>query len=390
MPSCAPSAHTADFVVIGAGPAALACALWRARHGRVFVVRPEKASSQTDAAWIEAVPTRTIAELVALGIHPHDLGVREFVHTRAIAWRSPEPEIMDTYPAAHLERPALEHALLALAERHRRIDFVPHDALASWSQAGPTRAGSGTYIIDASGRRALTATRVHRPRRPWIARTFAVECDPRRGVAPLMVAALPNGYLYRAAGARSTTVGVVGRGSMLAGSGRDVCLRLLDSTARWAVVDLAARAWRSIGSRPASLQWAEFDNTVAIGDAAFARDALSSQGLACSLADARYAAHVANDHDRQALAERSRLACESHAAALLRMAREQWCNTGLWRYYQAELGALQAAVRGMPLRAADEAPRRHERSDLTFTSSIEARRQRRPLEPGTPVSSDRA
>lgn len=287
---------------------------------------------------------KAVAELVELGVHPHEVGVREFVRTRAIAWRSPEPEIIDTAPAAHLERPALEHSLLALAMRNKRIEFLPPNARASLSEAGPTRPKRESCIVDASGRCALTATHVHRLRRPWIARTFSVDCDARHGIAPLMVAALPHGYLYRAAGARSTTIGIVGRGYMLAGSGREVCQRLLDSTARWAVVDLAARPWRCTGSRPASMQWAEFGSAVAIGDAAFARDALSSQGLACSLADARYAAHIENDDDCRALAERSRFACHAHAASLLRMLREGWCATESWRQYHAELDSLLAVV----------------------------------------------
>ncbi|WP_410860315.1 hypothetical protein [Paraburkholderia sp. BR10879] len=227
---------------------------------------------------------KSIAELVELGIHPH-----EFVRTRAIAWRSPEPEIIDTAPAAHLEGPALERALLALVKRNRRIEFLPRRAPAWPAEQDSTRRRRESRIVDASGRRAVTATLFYRCRRPWVARTFAIGCDARRAIAPLMVAALPHAYLYRAAGARFTTIGIVGRGHMLAGSGAEVRERLLNGAARWALADLATRTWHCTGSRPASMQWAEFGNAVAIGDPAFARDALSSQGLASSLTDARYA-----------------------------------------------------------------------------------------------------
>ncbi|WP_141710936.1 hypothetical protein [Paraburkholderia nodosa] len=353
MPDDDPLSNEAGLTIIGVGPAALACALWRARHERVFVTPPLKAASQADASWIEAVPMKSIAELVELGVHPHDLGVREFVRTRAIAWRSPEPEIIDTAPAAHLERPALERALLALAMRNRRIEFLPRRAPAWPAEQDSTHRRRESRIVDASGRRAVAATHVYRCRRPWVARTFAIDCDARRAIAPLMVAALPHGYLYRAAGAHFTTIGIVGRGHMLAGSGAEVCERLLNGAARWAVADLATRTWHCTGSRPASMQWAEFGNAVAIGDAAFARDALSSQGLASSLTDARYAALIETDDDCRTLAMRSRLARDTHAASLLRMLREVWCTSEHWRQYQAELGSLRVAVPSAPTQSAE-------------------------------------
>ena len=69
---------------------------------------------------------------------------------------------------------------------------------------------------------------------------------------------------------------------------------------------------------PASVQWTAGGDARRIGDAALARDALSSQGLAAGISEALYAAAVVDESGESLLSLRQR---EQRAAHLLSLAR---------------------------------------------------------------------
>ena len=321
------------FVIFGGGPTALACALWCAREGPVKIFLPCKPNVELVPQRIEIVPINVVGGLVELGIHPHTIGVFNVIEQRLIAWNAAEPTSEVTKAAAHLERPSLENELLKLATRQTRVELCVSDS-ASARAAALEYAQRGACVIDATGRRASLASRRFRPRRPWVARMFHVSSESTMPLAPFMAAALPFGYVFRATGHRFCTIGIVGYGSSIAGSSVDICERLKKSEAAWIIEDIAARPWTMAGAKPASIQWADGDDVTSIGDAALARDALSSQGLASGLMDARYAAAIRTFEDRRAIADRSDLARIAHGESLARMiATCRWRGEPVWREY---------------------------------------------------------
>jgi hypothetical protein len=86
---------------------------------------------------------------------------------------------------------------------------------------------------------------------------------------------------------------------------------------------------------PVSVQWAEGSAGIAVGDAALARDALSSQGLASGLSSARYGVASESENDRALLrqhqwAERSR-----HLQSLSQLiAACRYADSAEWRQYR--------------------------------------------------------
>jgi 2-polyprenyl-6-methoxyphenol hydroxylase-like FAD-dependent oxidoreductase len=334
------------FAILGGGPTALACALWCARqgNGKVKVLLSRKPAEEGAPGWIEAVPIHAMSGLVELGVHPHAIGVFGVMAQRMVAWSSAAPSVESTPAAAHIERPCLEVALLALAMRQHRIELCLTDFASARAEA-LLHARSGVAVIDATGRGAALAATRSRPPRPWVARLFHVPLGCAAPVVPFMIAALPQGYVYRSVGHRSCTVGVVGHGSLLAGRSVDVCERLRHGEAAWLVEDIAALPWTPAGARSASIQWAQSHQAALVGDAALARDALSSQGLASGLRDARYAAAVRTADDREAMRQRSRLSRRAHCDSLAAMiATCRWRSEPGWRDYAAFVtGAAQSA-----------------------------------------------
>jgi hypothetical protein len=101
-----------------------------------------------------------------------------------------------------------------------------------------------------------------------------------------MIAAGPDGYAYRLANAATLTIGIVGRNDFVRGGGREIVARIADF-APWLVEGVAGEELQAGASGPASAQFSVGDDAItAIGDAAFARDALASQGLVTGFSDA--------------------------------------------------------------------------------------------------------
>jgi 2-polyprenyl-6-methoxyphenol hydroxylase-like FAD-dependent oxidoreductase len=90
---------------------------------------------------------------------------------------------------------------------------------------------------------------------------------------------------------------------------------------------------------PVSVQWAERSAAIAVGDAALARDVLSSQGLATGLSSACYAAAAESENDcalvlQHQLAERAR-----HLQSLSQLvAACRYGNSVEWQRYTDFIG----------------------------------------------------
>ena len=102
----------------------------------------------------------------------------------------------------------------------------------------------------------------------------------------------------------------------VAGSFLDIAQRLR-VYAPWMLEDLPAFAGlRSGGACAASVQWSE-GSGLRIGDAALARDALSSQGIATGASEALQACAMGGEDDRVLLIARQREQRQSHLRSLL-------------------------------------------------------------------------
>lgn len=332
-------------VILGSGPVALACALVRARHGPLHLVLQQSGRRSPPMPRVEVVPSVTLALLVELGVHPHRIGVRGLTRQRLVAWAGADPVGLASAEAAHLERPALDHALLELVLQERAIKLYRASA-AGAASAAKQLAGDGSTIIDATGRNSVMSRAVRRPARPWVARLFHVHPGAARMRAGFCLAALPDGYLYRAASANAITVGVVGRGALVGGNGELMFQRLARGPGAWVIDDLTPRDWMPVGAGPASIQWSCGSNGLPIGDAALARDALASQGLANGLSDGCNAALVTSTAEAAAIRARSSSALASHLRSLVAVIEDcRWRAQPAWADY---LAFLRAAPGGAP------------------------------------------
>lgn len=296
-----------ETVVLGSGPVALAYALFAARLGPVVL----RCRPPATVPAVESVPAPLLTLLLELGVTPAELDVDHLTTQRLVAWDDPAPTERASPACAHLDRAALAGALW------RRVQDCPDVHVVHAVHAEPGGfAGEGwtaARLVDATGRRAVTARRHARPSPAWVATCCTLE---RGDLDPTMrLAAGPSGYAYRLGSARWLTVGWVGppTGAGEEGLGAvdasgpgppprhaaELRRRLEDSSADWLAgeVDLHPGRW---SRRVASLDIpvaTRAPDVVAIGDAALARDALASQGTSIGLSDARLAAGRATLHD---------------------------------------------------------------------------------------------
>jgi 2-polyprenyl-6-methoxyphenol hydroxylase-like FAD-dependent oxidoreductase len=270
---------TRVHTVLGGGISALACALFAARHGPVRLLgRP----GPTPRSTVESVPAATLTLLLELGITPAELDVGELTRERTVAWDAAAPSTHTGPACAHIDRVALQAALWrrALAE----------PAISVLGRVDPADVGgcAGPGCVDATGRRAVTASAVLRPPRTWTAATVTV---PTGGAdRGLRLAAAPEGYAYRLGSTHWTTLGWVGPDR----PPRDpvaICRRIGDAGAGWLLADLVVTASAPTHRRPAGLALpVACGRSIPIGDAALTRDALASQGISIGLSDACLAA----------------------------------------------------------------------------------------------------
>jgi hypothetical protein len=187
------------------------------------------------------------------------------------------------------------------------------------------------HFVDATGRAAVTAIRRIRAPKPWVARIFWAPVGAYdRGFA---IAQLPQGYAYRLGAASTLVFGVVGRHDMVAGGLLDIA-RHLRVQAPWMLEDLPPFAeLRSGGACAASVQWSD-GGGLRIGDAALARDALSSQGLATGASEALQACAMVGQDDRALIVARQREQRQAHLRSLLAgLGNGRFSHTPTWRQY---------------------------------------------------------
>jgi flavin-dependent dehydrogenase len=317
-----------EIAVLGAGPIGLIAALQFARSGRTIVIASSRLPALDGIRRVDAVPASLLALLVELGINPVGIGADRLHRARVSAWPSAEPLASEGATTAHIERPALDIALLEAAKR-AGCAIRSRFRLDAGEVGG--RDWTAKRFIDATGRSAITASRRIRAPKPWVARIFWAPASAHdRGFA---IAQLPEGYAYRLGAASTLAFAVVGRRDAVAGSFLDIAQRLRVH-APWMLEDLPPVAGlRSGGACAASIQWSE-GSGLRIGDAALARDALSSQGIATGASEALQACAMGGEDDRALIIARQREQRQAHLRSLLAVLENgRFSHVPAWREY---------------------------------------------------------
>jgi flavin-dependent dehydrogenase len=317
-----------DIAVLGAGPVGLIAALQFMWSGRRVVIVSNRLPAPDGARRVDAVPASFVALLVEFGIDPAGIGADRLYRARLAAWSSAEPIVTEGASTAHLERPALDIALLAAA---RRAGCVIRSRFRCNGEAIGGLDWTAESFVDATGRAAVSAVRRIRAPKPWVARPFWSPASAHNG--GFGIAQLPEGYAYRLGASSTLAFGVVGRRDAVAGTLSDIAQRLRVH-APWILEDLPPLAQLRPGRAcAASVQWSE-GGGLRIGDAALARDALSSQGLAAGAAEALQACAMRGLQDRALIASRQREQRNAHLRTLLRVLESgRFCQAPAWRGY---------------------------------------------------------
>lgn len=327
-----------DTAVLGAGPAGLVAALSAARRGDVALVA-DRAPREDDPPRIDVVPAGLVALLVELGVDPEAVGVDRLHELRWVAWSSDAPRLQRLAPAAHLERPRLECILWSHVMRHPHVTpFLSK----GWARQADVFWGDGwrsRRLIDATGRSAVTADSVTRPPRPWAARSLWAK-HRRDGRGPAFaLAACPDGYTYRVGARAGVSVGFVGRGSAVEGDPEDLERRLRSRGGGWMIDDLPPLPSFTEGrAATASVQWAAPSTSkpgpLRIGEAALARDPLSSQGIATACSEALFVAALESAADVELFERRQLEQRRAHLVALETMLEDcRFSGEPTWRTY---------------------------------------------------------
>jgi len=284
--------HLSDYdaIVLGAGPVGLVAASALARKRRVALITHQLPAAN-DPPRVEAVPAALLTLLLEFGVHPAELGVTRLYESRVSAWEAASPDTQAGPAMAHIERPALELALLHRALATPRLDLIQRLVSAQLVEQLSRAAKPGCRLLDATGRRAVSAVAITQPPRPWGSRGFWFSNERQQFDGTFGLAALPDGYVYRLGSSRLTGLGFVGRGKLLKASAQELRRELRSCGVDWILVGLPPLEQMKPGKTAlASVQWATNGAAMMLGDAALARDALSSQGLSCGISEALYAA----------------------------------------------------------------------------------------------------
>lgn len=260
------------MVILGAGPVGLVTAMVAARRGRVTVVSPRSATS-SNLSRIDAVPISLLALFVEVGVHPAELDVSHVHDHRLVAWRSPDPIVVRGAAMVHVKRPLLERTLLMAAGRYPNINFATSIDLRSLPEA--------TLVLDATGRRAISAEQRLAPDNPAVCRAFSQNGHYSAAQQAFRIAALPAGYAYRIGTATTVMVGLVQSRAEWQQAAPSIDGILRRYGADWLLCGLSNPSARSPArGGVASVQLSSGGSIQRVGDAAFARDALASQGIA--------------------------------------------------------------------------------------------------------------
>lgn len=330
-----PSHH--DVAVLGAGPVGLLAAVRSAQLGRRVLLVAPRLPRRDDPPRVEAISAATLALLGEFGLGPGSLGVGMIHGERWAAWEGSDPVKRPAAPSAHVERSLLDAALADLVRTFPNILVLPGRATAA---APLSAAGLGVCrLLDATGRVAATARRRIGPARPWAGRLFWTPRQAHRIPDAFAIAATPDGYAYRLGSAYGTTVGFVGRRTAVSGSPHSMQRHHL-AHAGWMFEGLPPLAEMvEVPGGGASVQWSEGGNdTLLVGGAALARDALSSQGLGTGLSEALAAAAISDAGEEALLASRQNEQRRSHLRSLLRICgSHRFADAPAWTDYRAFL-----------------------------------------------------
>ncbi|MFZ6733704.1 NAD(P)/FAD-dependent oxidoreductase [Undibacterium sp. Ji42W] len=342
------------IAVLGNGPVGILAALHAARqgHGPVLLLAadpPASIDAEGGGYRIEAVPVSMLALLLEYGIHPHLIGAGQTHAVRQIQWDSQSCMSVPTPRTVHIHRPALEQALWQKLLQEPRIhlhlgeqSLQLHDVGVDSINGDNPNNWHADLLIDASGRAARTASSIDKSQQPWVARLYTLANNTRHPnpvrshfQPHFKLAALPEGYVYSLATPEVQNVVFVGRGKAVKGSAKELQKLLQDTQAEWVLQGLPQLTeFHSGMARPVSLQWAASARSVLIGDAALARDILSSQGLSCGLSEALCVADLGTPQARANFQQRQKQQRQLHATALLIQIRS--CLYGMeaaWQDY---------------------------------------------------------
>jgi flavin-dependent dehydrogenase len=272
------------ITILGAGPVGLVAALHARQLGLAVKVLTNRLPTAEDPCRLEVIPAQMIALLVEFGVHPRVLGVEQTYVKRLTQWNTQEVTASVAPPSAHVSRPALNLALLGLAERNGVIFQSVGNSSAKFISAG---GGADAIVFDATGRSAVGALHVARPKVPLVSRTFHQPSGDQSRLDGFAIAAGPDGYAYRLSNSQQVTLGVVGHGNLVRGSAENVCA-CIRTFAPWILTGLDHDGLESGSAGASTLQWCKVarEGFRPIGDAHIARDALASQGLAIGFSDA--------------------------------------------------------------------------------------------------------
>jgi len=287
-------------IVLGAGPAGLVSALELSKsYPTTLIARRHPA--REDATSVEAVPAALLAFLVELGIPPHEIEVDCLHDSRRTAWDQETPVENRSPAAAYIDRAVLDAALLKRVSASKRVRVIrPAPRFIDYALQAAKR--ENVLLVDATGRRSISAREKLHPPRPWAARSFLASRQSGKEDPAMRIAALPEGFVYRLGSSRHVILGIVGRNTAIAGTPFELERRLLEAGTAWMLDGLPPLAQMTPGkSSVASIQWSTGGVGWRVGDAALARDSLSSQGLAAGISDALYYASAVRSGDDLAL-----------------------------------------------------------------------------------------
>jgi 2-polyprenyl-6-methoxyphenol hydroxylase-like FAD-dependent oxidoreductase len=324
----------ARAIVLGAGPAGLVSALELSKHYPTTLIA-RRFSSREDATRIEAVPAALLAFLVELGIPPHEVEIDCLHDSRRIAWDQEAPIENRSPAAAHVDRAVLDAALLRRVRASKRIRVVfPAPRFIDYALQAAKR--DNLFLIDATGRKSISAQNTIHPAKPWAARTFLAQRRSSKEDPAMSIAALPEGFVYRLGSSRHVVLGITGRNTAVAGTPSDLQHRLLEAGAAWILDGLPPLAKMIPGKASvASVQWSTGGVGFRVGDAALARDSISSQGLAAGISDALYGASaIRNGDDLALLLQRQAEQRQAHLSSLGQtIANCRFRHERTWREY---------------------------------------------------------
>jgi hypothetical protein len=325
-----------DRAILGAGPVGLIAALESCKTSRTLLVSNGVLGSES-APRLETVPAPLINLLIDFGVHPRRIGVDRLYDTRTSSWELATPATVRGRSVAHVDHGELQRELLAIAQR--RMDFATCSPALPVHRDGCWQGTSwrARIVLDATGRDMASAVERIRPRKPWVARPFWVHHSLLPEDRALRIAALPFGYAYRLASRTVDMLWIVGRGAIL-GRLPDALEQALKNTgAAWLLDGFPCLTRVSSGrAYHASVQWSEGAACLKVGDAALARDILSSQGLAAGISEALFAVAASSERDMALLRERQASERAAHLQSLASaMAACRFSQAADWAQYAA-------------------------------------------------------